>query len=187
MIEILRWSELSGNGEGERALEQLTEIFFATTTKSTFSNHEERSQFFDRWAGQYLKESPERVYLVRASSSLNWQGYLISSLRQDLCPFPLQSYLRDYPAHLHMNCHPHFQGQGLGRALIQRLCQDLRKESVLGVHAITSLGASNVAFYRRLGFVEYQQAPWALMGLSLQPEKQQIGVVFPPEPPESPA
>lgn len=66
----------------------------------------------------------------------------------------------DYPAHLHIDLLPELQGQGFGRALVERLSEELRSLGVSGLHLVASAdNTSAVAFYDRLGFTRLPSAP----------------------------
>ncbi|MEU6348116.1 GNAT family N-acetyltransferase [Streptomyces sp. NPDC047072] len=61
----------------------------------------------------------------------------------------------DYPAHLHIDLLPRWQGRGYGRALMDTFLDALRNRGVAGVHL--SMLTANIparAFYDRLGFHE---------------------------------
>jgi ribosomal protein S18 acetylase RimI-like enzyme len=63
--------------------------------------------------------------------------------------------LADYPAHLHINLLPQWQGRGFGRGMISAFLTGLREAGVDRVHL--GIAATNVkarAFYERLGFTE---------------------------------
>jgi ribosomal protein S18 acetylase RimI-like enzyme len=63
--------------------------------------------------------------------------------------------LAGYPAHLHIDVLPEFQGHGWGRALIEEFLAGLCAAGVPAVHL--GMSPANVgarAFYDRLGFVE---------------------------------
>ncbi|MFC3385656.1 GNAT family N-acetyltransferase [Couchioplanes azureus] len=63
--------------------------------------------------------------------------------------------LADYPAHLHIDLLPGWQGRGWGRSLIGRFLRGLRAAGVPRVHlGMASANTAARAFYRRLGFVE---------------------------------
>lgn len=65
----------------------------------------------------------------------------------------LRPEFTDYPAHLHIDLLPEWQGRGQGRALMAAFLDGLRAAGVPRVHlgmAATNEGA--YAFYRRLGF-----------------------------------
>ena len=63
-----------------------------------------------------------------------------------------------YPAHLHINLLSRFQGQGIGRILIDRWLQTVRAMGARG--ACLGVGLSNeptVRFYRACGFHEIER------------------------------
>ncbi|GIH16976.1 GNAT family N-acetyltransferase [Rugosimonospora africana] len=63
--------------------------------------------------------------------------------------------LSDYPAHLHIDLLPDWQGKGWGRALMHRFLDSLRTAGVPRVHLSTSRSNVNACkFYDRLGFTE---------------------------------
>lgn len=69
-----------------------------------------------------------------------------------------------YPAHLHIDLLPRFQGRGLGKVLIDRWCRLMRSMGATGVHL--GVGAANeraVRFYRAYGFRELDVGPGALI------------------------
>jgi ribosomal protein S18 acetylase RimI-like enzyme len=69
-----------------------------------------------------------------------------------------------YPAHLHIDLLPRFQGRGLGKTLIDRWLDLMRSSGVKGVHL--GVGAANgraTRFYRAYGFHELDIGPGALM------------------------
>jgi ribosomal protein S18 acetylase RimI-like enzyme len=71
----------------------------------------------------------------------------------------LEPELAAYPAHLHIDVLPDWQGKGWGRALIAALLAGLRAAGVPAVHlgmAPTNVGAR--AFYERLGFARIPTA-----------------------------
>lgn len=62
---------------------------------------------------------------------------------------------RTHPSHLHVDLLPRLQGQGIGRALITRLCAQLAAAGSPGVHlGVSAANPGAVEFYRRTGFVE---------------------------------
>lgn len=66
----------------------------------------------------------------------------------------------DYPAHLHIDLVPRIQGQGLGRALIERVLGSLRERGVRGVHLGVAEDNDNATqFYFHLGFEELVVRP----------------------------
>ena len=75
-----------------------------------------------------------------------------------------QLLLKDYPAHLHIDLLPSLQGKGMGRALINVLCEELARRGIPGVQL--GVGAKNsgaIAFYQKIGFSVLQEEDWGLV------------------------
>ena len=74
-----------------------------------------------------------------------------------------------HPAHLHIDLRERARGTGLGRALIERLLQELEERQIAGVHLGVDADNSNaIGFYEHLGFREVDTEPGGiLMGLRL--------------------
>lgn len=67
----------------------------------------------------------------------------------------LNPALADYPAHLHIDLLPGYQGHGHGRALLTTLFAALNKAGAEKVHLVMSTANTNArAFYDRIGFHE---------------------------------
>jgi ribosomal protein S18 acetylase RimI-like enzyme len=61
--------------------------------------------------------------------------------------------LAHYPAHLHIDLLPAFQGAGYGRALMTTFCDAVAKAGAAGVHVtVVADNLPAIGFYRRLGF-----------------------------------
>ncbi len=69
----------------------------------------------------------------------------------------LDADLERYPAHLHIDLLPPYQGVGNGRRIIERFFESVAQAGARGVHVVVA--ASNTrahAFYRRVGFEELE-------------------------------
>jgi GNAT superfamily N-acetyltransferase len=65
--------------------------------------------------------------------------------------------LAEYPAHLHIDLLPDFQGTGHGRRLMQTFCRAVARAGAAGVHvAVVSGNRKALGFYRHLGFEPLQ-------------------------------
>jgi GNAT superfamily N-acetyltransferase len=72
-----------------------------------------------------------------------------------------QPWLKDYPAHLHIDLLPRIQGKGQGRVLIDKLFDELAQKGVCGLHlGVGSSNMSAVAFYRKMGFSVLKEHEW---------------------------
>jgi ribosomal protein S18 acetylase RimI-like enzyme len=81
--------------------------------------------------------------------------------------------LVDYPAHLHIDLLPDWQGRGFGRALIDRFLASVAEAGVTAVHlGMLSDNVAAAGFYQRLGFHEIAVAdvgPVTYLGRSTEP------------------
>jgi ribosomal protein S18 acetylase RimI-like enzyme len=79
--------------------------------------------------------------------------------------------LAEYPAHLHIDLLPPYQGQGHGRALIDTFGAAVAAAGATGVHVcVVSENTPALGFYDRLGFRELDVAdpgPVVYLGLKL--------------------
>jgi GNAT superfamily N-acetyltransferase len=65
----------------------------------------------------------------------------------------LWSGLAQFPAHLHVDLLPAFQGAGYGRALMATFCGAVANAGAAGVHVtVVADNVPAIGFYRRLGF-----------------------------------
>lgn len=94
--------------------------------------------FARRWTGPY--ERPGALSFVALVEG-KVAGYVVGAAETPGAP-------AGYPAHLHVNVDPAFQGRGLGRALVERFVA----ECPAPVHVVCR--AEPAPFYRSLGFVE---------------------------------
>jgi len=63
--------------------------------------------------------------------------------------------LEAYPAHLHIDLLPPFQGAGLGRAMMETFYAAAARAGASGVHVtVTTANTRAIGFYHRLGFRE---------------------------------
>jgi ribosomal protein S18 acetylase RimI-like enzyme len=65
-----------------------------------------------------------------------------------------------WPAHLHINLYPRLQGQGWGKALIDRWLATAAEAGARGVHlGVGAANAGGIGFYRAYGFTEFERLP----------------------------
>jgi ribosomal protein S18 acetylase RimI-like enzyme len=167
MTEIIPIPELT-----EDLISQIKWIFFASSSLKEFSSPERKEAFFKRWCGDYLTYYPQEFFIMIEGSKI--LGYLSgcsdSVGARKILEVPAFDLFSDqfnqYPAHFHINFHPDIRGKGLGSMLVESYCLSLKdKKTISGVHLITSDGAPNISFYRRLGFKQEIQRELGLMKL----------------------
>ena len=65
----------------------------------------------------------------------------------------LRPYASEYPAHLHIDLLSACQGQGIGKQLIQVLCEHLKENKIKGLMLnVSKDNAGAIRFYKKFGF-----------------------------------
>jgi len=139
---------------------QIREIFFLSSKYAAILDTSQEEAFFNRWAGSYIENYDSHFYLALSRTTNQLLGYLsgcpnsLASLNKlDIpCLSLFEDLFTQYPAHLHINCHPLSRGKGIGTQLINQFCKDLCDQKIPGVHIITSPTAKNIGFYKRTNF-----------------------------------
>jgi GNAT superfamily N-acetyltransferase len=154
--------------------DQLSEIFFETSTKKEFKNSEEKETFFWKYVGFYLSHYPEYAWLAVQEGKV--LGYVLGMpFTQDPSLFAIQPHLKafshefkNYPAHLHINCHHDARGKGVGKRLVHTLLGQLKAQNIPGLHIMTGPDSENKLFYQKLGFEhEFVMNSILLMGIKI--------------------
>lgn len=138
--------------------QQVSEIFFESSTKKTFQDQKEREAFEWKYLGFYLSHYPEFAWIALKDQQV--LGYAVGMpFTQDPTLYTIQPHLKifeehfkNFPAHLHINCHENSRGQGIGKMLVQMLLEQMRKEGVPGLHIMTGPDSENRHFYKKLNF-----------------------------------
>jgi GNAT superfamily N-acetyltransferase len=112
-----------------------------------------------------LRERYPEPLLPEIISSENERN-IFSNIHQHQHPLYTDDkpWLKDYPAHLHIDLLPSLQGKGCGRLLMNSLCEELSRQGVPGVHL--GVGFNNpgaIAFYQKTGFTALEETPWGIM------------------------
>jgi len=159
------------------ALAALEEIFFLSTTRTSFASPEERAGFLRTWTGWYVEHAPADIWFARDEDG-TILGYLTgckdSAGAEELArTIPKYEVFADrfpeFPAHLHVNLRPGFRDRGIGRRLVDAYAEDCRADGLPGVHLVTGAFARNVSFYNRAGFTDAtQRGPLLFLGRSLR-------------------
>ncbi len=160
------------------ALAALAEIFFLSTTRTSFASAAERAAFLDRWTGWYVERAAADVWFARDADGAIL-GYLTGckdSAGAEELARRIPKYevfadrFADFPAHLHVNVRPGHRDRGIGRRLVDAYAADCLADGLPGLHLVTGAFARNVAFYRRAGFTRAaQRGPLLFLGRRLCP------------------
>lgn len=95
-----------------------------------------------------------KIFLTKyARRYLKFKG--IYRLASKISILEQKKYKHDYPAHLHIDLLPEYQQKGLGRQLINALCDHLKKKGVKGVMLSVFIGNKGaIRFYEKCGFTK---------------------------------
>jgi GNAT superfamily N-acetyltransferase len=103
-------------------------------------------------------------------------GYVVGMpFTQDPSLYQIQPHLvafaeefKNFPAHLHINCHASSRGMGVGKELTLQLIDQFHQQGVKGLHIMTGPTSDNRVFYSKLGFnFEQTKNSILLMGREL--------------------
>lgn len=153
----VRWATCPSR---DRLTREIEAIFFETSATKSFPDAQERARFQERWLGRYLACDPSFVY-VGLTPAGTVAGYLVGCVSDpaitprfaDIPYLPdFAALSSDYPAHLHVNVAPQWQGRRVGAALIGAFLRDALEAGASGVHVVTGTGMRNVGFYERNDF-----------------------------------
>ena len=139
---------------------QIKEIFFLSSRRMKVLRGVAREQVFGSWAGYYLDKIPDQTLLFK-THSCGIVGYLTGCfnsagarpLYRDLFYYQaFDKWYEQYPAHFHVNCHPDFRSQGIGKVLVETFVGYASQAGAAGVHLVTGTRARNRQFYERQKF-----------------------------------
>lgn len=155
---------------------EIRDIFFESSMKKDFKDAKEKEAFYFKYLGFYLERYPEYSWIAQDERIL---GYVVASpVSDDHEIFDIQphmkefkNFLKDYPGHLHINCHAESRGKGVGTKLVERVEAQMREQHISGLHIITETDAVNQSFYKKLGLnslgeLNFKGSALTLMGKS---------------------
>lgn len=176
-IIIKRLTDPFFNSLKSQVLQEIEDIFFESSVKKSFKSEKERLDLKWKYLGFYLERYPDYVWVAFSGKVLGYCLGMPATLDNELYAAQphlklFEEHYRDYPAHLHINCHREARGQGIGSILMEELEKGLRSEGIKGVHLMTSGDARNRRFYQRLGYdyeceLKYLNSPILFMGKRL--------------------
>lgn len=107
--------------------------------------------FYSEWAPQLRK-----IYGKKMPPQSKYEAWLINEIYNKNKQVD-DVLLDSYAGHLHIDLLPVLQGQGVGRSLIDRFSNALRKKMSNGIHlGVSKKNTGAIAFYKKMDFVELQ-------------------------------
>ena len=106
-----------------------------------------------RWATRILPSVIWNLLKGRYRIGILTMQYVSGLTRANLRQEVAHADLTAFPAHLHVNVNADWQGQGMGRQLIEAFLLQLKSADIVGVHLLTtSLNIRACRLYEKLGF-----------------------------------
>lgn len=152
----------------DAVLHGIDEVFVLTSATQSFDDADARRRFHERWLGRYLSHWPDWCFAALKPDGVV-AGYIAG------CPedpsrsakFPDHRYYAmfadacgRYPAHLHIDVRPGFQGAGVGSVLMAAFAARCAEAGIAGLHAVTADGHENNGFFEAQGFHAEARAAW---------------------------
>jgi ribosomal protein S18 acetylase RimI-like enzyme len=159
MIKGLVDSFTAEGEESSRVENEIKAIFFESSVKKEFEGLQEKEAFFHKWLGVYLDHFKKYSFVFLDEESAKVLGYIVccpdtlNSLQLTSASAAWQDYYKEFPAHLHINCHQDSRGRGVGSKLLIHLENVLKDQSISGLHLITEESARNISFYEKNGYL----------------------------------
>lgn len=117
---------------------------------------------FEAWCEESWWPALRRRYTRSTFAAETPDARLVATIHDP--PTAAPDVVADYPAHLHIDLLPRFQGRGYGRRMMTAMFAALAERGAHGVHL--GVGASNtraIGFYRRLGMAVHTDHGTALI------------------------
>ena len=141
--------------------DRLIEIFWATSVKrkGTFTSQIKENNFRKLYFDDYFDNGS--VYIILKNNDVLGYLLIVDDTKLSLIKnkelsgiySEFLSELDEYPASLHININPSYQGMGVGSNLIESAIEEKKKSNKnYNIHLITHIDSSNTKFYEKLEF-----------------------------------
>ena len=119
---------------------------------------------FKQWMEEnWLPPLRERYPLSSQQSISDNEKNIIELIHKQQYPVDLaaQPWLKDYPAHLHVDLLSSIQGKGIGRVLMNNLFTELMQQNIPGLSlGVSAANKGAVSFYQKLEFSVLEELEW---------------------------
>ena len=94
-----------------------------------------------------------KVFIEKYASKIKKRFPIDYYNKKSFEPKILKKHLPQYPAHLHIDILDGYQGQGVGRKLLDALFNKLKEDNIPGVCLVAATSNKNACgFYEHMGF-----------------------------------
>ncbi len=116
---------------------------------------------YEDWLNKTWLPKLQKLYPHRKSSVSEFESFVLDKIHEFHEP---NTELMKYPAHMHIDLLPDYQGHGLGRKLFEAFSQELKNRSISSLHlGVASGNTQAIGFYKKLGFQKLKDLGGALL------------------------
>lgn len=117
------------------------------------------SENYEQYKKSFLKNEFRQLIKINPTAVFEGIG----------CVMANRAFSKDYPAHMHIDILPAYQGKGYGTMLLNALTRHLKSKNIKGFMLIVDSNNQNaVKFYKKNNFKEIKQLAGAkVMGIKL--------------------
>jgi len=131
-----------------------TDLCFVLTEKSIPQGYilgTSDSSAFYSWMNRKWLPYIRLLYPSGIQHKSDFEKFCIDVINRDCM---LADFLKEYPAHLHINLLPQLQGKGMGKKLISEFISKVKSKGIGGLHlSVGQKNTSAITFYKKVGFL----------------------------------
>lgn len=118
---------------------------------------------FYSWMNNSWLPNIRETYKTGFVSKSEREKSLLETILSD-CQSETGSWIKDFPAHLHIDILDSLQGKGIGKQLMNTLFQHLKTENISGIHLGVDKANENAqGFYKKIGFSVLEEKDWGFV------------------------
>lgn len=118
---------------------------------------------FYSWMNKSWLPNIRETYKTGFVSKSEREKSLLETILSD-CQSENASWIKDFPAHLHIDILDSLQGKGIGKQLMNTLFQHLKTENISGIHLGVDKANENAqGFYKKIGFSVLEEKDWGFV------------------------
>lgn len=118
---------------------------------------------FYSWMNNSWLPNIRETYKTGFVSKSEREKSLLETIFTD-CQSENASWIKDFPAHLHIDILDSLQGKGIGKQLMNTLFQHLKTENISGIHLGVDKANENAqGFYKKIGFSVLEEKDWGFV------------------------